>query len=47
MLNSNLGKLKKAKDIYVRELVGYKKALRPEYPSIMDIMNNLGLLYKQ
>ena len=40
------GKLEEAKDIFVRALAGYEKALGPEHTSTMDTILCLGASYK-
>jgi Tfp pilus assembly protein PilF len=32
--------------MYIQALQGYKEALRPDHISILDTVNNLGILYK-
>ena len=45
-LYSNHGKMKEAKDMYLRALAGYKKAWGPEHKQALDMRYSLGLLYK-
>ena len=37
--------MKEAEDMYLRALVGYKKAWGPKHTSTLDTVNNLGALY--
>jgi tetratricopeptide (TPR) repeat protein len=41
------GKLALAEQMYERALASYKKALGLEHTSTLDIVNNLGVLYKK
>ena len=36
----------KTKKIYIRVLIGYEKTWGAEYTSILNIVNNLEILYK-
>ena len=38
--------LKEAEAIHWRTLAGYEKALGPDYTLILDIVNNIGILYR-
>ena len=38
--------MKEVKEIYMRVLAKKEKAWGPEYTSIFNIVNNLGILYK-
>ena len=44
-LESMMGLLKKAEEMYVRALKGYEKAWGAEHTSTLDTINNLGILY--
>ncbi|KAI4086028.1 MAG: hypothetical protein L6R37_008451, partial [Teloschistes peruensis] len=45
-LDSMMGRLKEAEEMYMRALKGYEKAWGAEHTSTLDTVNNLGLLYE-
>ncbi len=45
-LYTDQGKMQEAEAIYRQALKGYEKAWRPEHTSTLNMVNNLGILYK-